>query len=305
MRGSNQRTFRWWQAAAALCAALAASGAAAGETATCDAVIPRYERAHGIPVYLLSAIARNESGRWDKTQKKMVSWPWTLNAQGQGMYFNTKEEAVAAVQRLRLQGVSSIDVGCMQVNLHHHPKAFRSISDAFDPETNVGYAAKFLRQNFEESGSWKTAVMYYHSRTAMHGVPYAQRVLSTWRRIINGDRPGVMASLDSGRGGSDYYVRRSGAIASGKAGGKARDVMVIRVADRSSHTVRNVTVQATGNGLVKDFRKEYTEVKPASAQVAVPGEKPKASGPKIIRVGAKNNAQKPAARTTPVDFIFD
>lgn len=285
------------------------ASAAPVPTATCDASIPRYERALGIPVYLLSAIARNESGRWDAQQKKMVSWPWTLNAQGQGMYFNTKEEAVAAVQRLRMQGVTSIDVGCMQVNLMHHPNAFRSISDAFEPETNVAYAAKFLKQNFEETGSWKAAVMYYHSRTPGYGIPYAQRVINTWRRIMNGDKPVAVASLESSsplsRPGSEYYIRRSGAVGVSASARKTRDVMVIRVADRSTNTVRNVTMQAQGSGdLVRNFSKEYTEIKPTSARITVQEDKPRSS-PKVIRVGSKKGSQKVAAKTTPVDFIFD
>jgi hypothetical protein len=264
----------------------------------------------------MSAIARNESGRWDKAQRKMVSWPWTINAQGQGMYFATKEEAVTAAQRLRMQGVTSMDVGCMQVNLMHHPNAFRNLNDAFEPEINVGYAAKFLHQNFEETGSWKTAIMYYHSRTPMYGVPYAQRVIGTWRSILNGDKPAAMAALEGSRSGggsqqaaSEYYIRRAGGIGVAKASSRARDVMVIRVADRSGSGVRNMTMRTAGAGgsSAQQFTREYTEVKPTSAQLAIPAAEKPRSGPKVIRVGgqAGGNSQKVATRTTPVDFIFD
>lgn len=65
---------------------------------------------------------------------------------GKGRYFATKEEAVRAVKKLQAQGVKSIDVGCMQINLAYHGDAFDSIEDALDPETNVTYGAKFLLQ---------------------------------------------------------------------------------------------------------------------------------------------------------------
>ena len=38
-----------------------------------------------------------------------------------------------------------MDVGCMQVNLYHHAHAFSSLDNAFDPQSNVDYAARFLR----------------------------------------------------------------------------------------------------------------------------------------------------------------
>jgi len=53
-----------------------------------------------------------------------LAWPWTINAQGKGQFFKTKAEAVKAIKNLQAQGVKSIDVGCMQINLSYHGKAF-------------------------------------------------------------------------------------------------------------------------------------------------------------------------------------
>ena len=65
-----------------------------------------------------------------------------MNAEGQGFYYDTKVEAVAAVRAMQARGIRSIDVGCMQVNLMFHPDAFVSLDEAFDPMANARYAAK-------------------------------------------------------------------------------------------------------------------------------------------------------------------
>jgi hypothetical protein len=107
---------------------------------------------------------------------RRVPWPWTVNAQGQGYYFDSKKDAIAFVQELQAQGVSIIDVGCLQVNLYYHPNAFASLDAAFDPATNVAFAAKFLTELKSETGDWSVATQYYHSRTPYLGEAYAERV---------------------------------------------------------------------------------------------------------------------------------
>ena len=144
----------------------------------------RQERQQGIPRQLLFAVASTESGRWHKGAGVALPWPWTVNAEGKGYYFQNKSEAVAAVARFRAQGISSIDVGCMQINLKYHPDAFSSLTQAFDPERNVGYAANFLKNNYTELQSWRSAVAAYHSRNPELGNNYFALVKKNWRRAI-------------------------------------------------------------------------------------------------------------------------
>lgn len=151
----------------------------------CTRPLPRYERQYGIPTHLLSAIASTESGRYHKGLNIKVPWPWTINAEGKGYFFSSKQEAIASVNKLRAQGVKSIDVGCMQVNLMHHPQAFASLDEAFDPEHNVAYAASFLRSLYQETNSWKEAAADYHSRTHSRGTEYAGHVYNSWYNIID------------------------------------------------------------------------------------------------------------------------
>jgi hypothetical protein len=133
-----------------------------------------------LPQGLLLAIARVESGRRDPVSGSAIPWPWTINAEGVPMIFETREDAIAAVERLRGQDIQSIDVGCMQVNLYHHPNAFRSLQEAFDPASNARYAARFLGRLRDSAGDMAIAIGRYHSATPGLSEAYRARVLSTW-----------------------------------------------------------------------------------------------------------------------------
>lgn len=136
------------------------------------------EARHGIPNGLLQAIGVVESGRRVEATGARQPWPWTINAEGEPHIFDTKEQAVAWVRQAQGRGMQSIDVGCAQVNLMHHPDAFTSLEQAFDPVANADYAARFLRQLRDTAvgGNWMTAVGYYHSQTPELAEVYRQQV---------------------------------------------------------------------------------------------------------------------------------
>jgi len=146
----------------------------------CRAAVRAAERAGAIPEELLAAISRVESGRVDPRTGAVTPWPWTINAEGQGLFYDTKAQAVAAVRDLQARGVRSIDVGCMQINLMHHPDAFSSLDQAFDPAANAAYGARFLNQLHGQTGDWSKAAGLYHSATAELGSEYQKRVLAAW-----------------------------------------------------------------------------------------------------------------------------
>ncbi len=149
-------------------------------TRLCRAAIRNAERAAGIPQALLSALGRVESGRRNPETGNFGPWPWTINAEGRGQFFPTKAEAVAAVRRLQAEGVRSIDIGCMQINLRHHPNAFASLEDGFDPAKNAAYAAQFMTQLYESSKNWLQAASHYHSQTPEFAQAYQRRVMAAW-----------------------------------------------------------------------------------------------------------------------------
>jgi hypothetical protein len=154
--------------------------APAAEANDCPAAIAIAERSAGIPAGLLAAIARVESGRPDPLSGAILPWPWTIDAGGAGHFLATEADAIAATEALQVQGITAIDVGCLQVDLADHPTAFASLAEAFDPLANALYAAHFLRTLFAETGSWTTAAAAYHSQTQTLGAAYQARVLAVW-----------------------------------------------------------------------------------------------------------------------------
>ncbi len=150
------------------------------QSALCRAAIMQAERSGKVPDRLLDAIAVVESGKRDPVSGAVYPWPWTINAEGVGHWYDSKAEAIAAVQALQARGVQSIDVGCMQVNLMHHPDAFANLDMAFDPMTNAAYAARFLQQLFNQTNAWPLAAAAYHSFTPDIGAEYARKVLAAW-----------------------------------------------------------------------------------------------------------------------------
>ncbi|MBO0710875.1 MAG: transglycosylase SLT domain-containing protein [Acetobacteraceae bacterium] len=156
--------------------------AQAADSEQCVRAIAAAEHNLKTPDRLLSAIGLVESGRADPKTGTIRPWPWTINAEGNAHYFDSKVEAIAAVQALQTRGVRSIDVGCMQVNLMHHPTAFASLDEAFDPNVNATYAARFLLSLYHDLGSWPRATAAYHSQTDELGTDYARRVMMAWGR---------------------------------------------------------------------------------------------------------------------------
>jgi hypothetical protein len=154
----------------------------------CRQAIQAAERAHAIPVGLMAAIGRVESGRPDPVTAQVNPWPWTLNAEGEGAFYPTKPEALAAIQSMQARGIRSIDVGCMQINLMHHPAAFASLAQAFDPTANADYAARFLRDLYGQAGDWGRAAALYHSATPELGAEYRRKVMAVWPEEIQNSR---------------------------------------------------------------------------------------------------------------------
>jgi soluble lytic murein transglycosylase-like protein len=150
------------------------------EIHVCGKVAKVVEQVFGIPPELLAAVARAESGRWVDSAKASFAWPWTVTAEGEGRYFTTKAQAIDAVRRLKARGTRNIDVGCLQINMQYHPKAFPSLDAAFDPMENAIYAAQFLTGLHAETHSWTRAVQLYHSSNPDLHNHYAVHVGTLW-----------------------------------------------------------------------------------------------------------------------------
>lgn len=152
-----------------------------GQHDLCESEIVKAEGKYNIPNRLLLAISTVESGRSIGSSKR--PWPWTICANGRGYFCSTKSAAIATTKRLMARGIRNIDVGCMQVNLLHHSKAFKNLEEAFTPRINVNYAARFFMNLRNTYNSWTHAVGYYHSKAAEYYKPYCSLVYNAWSKV--------------------------------------------------------------------------------------------------------------------------
>jgi len=156
----------------------------ASGVSSCEVHISQQENFYKIPQHLLKAISLIESGRTIQPGQR-VAWSWTINVNGRGYVYESKQQALDAVRKFQKQGKKSIDVGCMQINLKHHPAAFRHLEDAFDPQLNVAYAAQFLNNLKRKHGDWRTAVAHYHSAAPQFHQPYREKIHKQWGALRN------------------------------------------------------------------------------------------------------------------------
>lgn len=185
----------------------------------CDRAAIRIAKESRVPLDVLRAITRTETGR-GQTQG-MQPWPWTVNMQGKGVWFDTVEQAKVYVFRHFKQGARSFDVGCFQINYKWHGHAFASIDQMFDPVLNARYAARFLTQLHRELGDWNKAVGAYHSRTHKYAQRYIRKYAKIRENLPDTARPApkstansypLLAGRAAGRGNGSLFpdVARTG-----------------------------------------------------------------------------------------------
>ena len=147
--------------------------ASVAHSAICEHVAVEAAGRTGVPLDVLRAISLTETGR--KSGGAFRPWPWTVNMEGEGLWFDAEDDARAYVYKEYKRGARSFDVGCFQINYKWHGQAFASIDEMFDPYANAFYAAKLLRELHAETGSWSKAAGAYHSRTPELAEKYRAR----------------------------------------------------------------------------------------------------------------------------------
>ncbi len=106
----------------------------------CDQAARRAALSEGVPLDVLRAISRVETGR--TVDGQFLPWPWTINVEGKGYWFTSESEAKTYVFKIFKAGARSFDVGCFQINYRWHGKGFRSIETMFDPDPNASCAER-------------------------------------------------------------------------------------------------------------------------------------------------------------------
>jgi hypothetical protein len=168
-----------------LCACRIAYAGAITPAVLCSAAGNAAERQAALPAHLLASIGDVESGRLDPATGRIAAWPWTVNVDGAGKYFDTEPAAASFAQAAEISGARDVDVGCFQISLQHHPGAFASMDAAFDPASNANFAARLLNALKMQSGSWLAAIADYHSAVPVSGLPYQRQVLAAWEEFGN------------------------------------------------------------------------------------------------------------------------
>ncbi|WP_286173915.1 lytic transglycosylase domain-containing protein [Rhodobacter sp. NTK016B] len=198
MKKSRPRPAATLALAMALTSALSVAPPALARPELCESAAVRAARDAGVPAEVMLAITLTETGR--TLDERLRPWPWTANAEGQGHWFATPDEAARFARSLLARGQDLFDLGCFQINWHWHGDQFARPEDLLDPMIAGRYAARLIADLHDEFGSWEGAAGAYHSRTPR----YADRYRARFTRIRAGlrDAPALTALLDNARPGT-------------------------------------------------------------------------------------------------------
>ncbi|MEO0999926.1 MAG: lytic transglycosylase domain-containing protein [Pseudomonadota bacterium] len=147
--------------------------------AICDRAAVQAAAESTVPVEVLRAVTRTETGR--RLAGALRPWPWTMNVEGQGFWFDGPAEAIAHAEATLAAGTRSFDMGCFQINYRWHGQHFASLAEMMDPLASARYAVRFLTTLHAETGDWTAAVGRYHSRTPRFQARYTSR----YERILS------------------------------------------------------------------------------------------------------------------------
>ena len=179
----------------------------------CDAALRQAESRYHLPANLLQSIAKAESGRPITSLADIRAWPWTIDADGTGLFLDSKAAAIAWVQQ-QVHRHSFVDVGCMQVDLHYHPDAFASIDDAFDPTANADYAARLLLDLYPWRGrrqlGYRRRAVSLADADACGGIPRPRGIGGRWCAARCSPRCAAIRARHSSRHPAAGTGRRQG-----------------------------------------------------------------------------------------------
>jgi hypothetical protein len=260
----------------------------------CRPAIAAAERAERLPRGLLGAMGRVETGRAGP-DGQLQPWPWAVQASGKGSLHPTREAAIRHVKTLQRRGLQRIDAGCLQVNLMYHPQAFGSLEEAFSPEANARYAARFLRQLHGRSGSWMRAVALYHSARPELGLAYRGRVerALTGRSEPASRQPAARRALAEARAARASPAARSSQPRAGAAR-SARQTAATRSTTRQAATPRTSARQAR-QAAASGAGHSSAAKRPARRAAAATSRPARSTARQALPASARREARRPAA----------
>lgn len=140
----------------------------------------------GLDVETLYAITLVESQRAVSKGSVLeaVPHPYTLRSPYGSRMFQTRRAAEIELQAMIEAGITNIDIGIAQINLHWHGDRVEKPSDLFDIETNLRVAADILAEAGRTAQSLEQQIARYHTWTDVErGSRYSNRVLMIKERL--------------------------------------------------------------------------------------------------------------------------
>ncbi|MRX50858.1 hypothetical protein GI374_10445 [Paracoccus sp. S-4012] len=176
--------------------------------ALCEAATAQVAAETGVPHDILAAVALTETGR--RRGGAVRPWAWSVNAAGQGSWFDDPQSALALAEERIRQGRPNVDLGCFQINYRWHGEHFSSLGAMLDPLTNARYAARFLSDLHAETGDWRAAAGAFHSRSPAMARRYLARFDELRSVVMQGgggaEAPETYNRFAAASGGSDPFA---------------------------------------------------------------------------------------------------
>lgn len=215
------------------------------ESRKCANAFSYFEQKYKLPVNSLYSISLHETAKKHSKYNISIVWPWTVmnNQEGKGHYFRSQQEAMRYVRKQFMLGNNNLDVGCMQINLKHHPEAFLSLSQAFSPRKNINYGAYFLSENLKKLGSIDKAIGRYHSATEALAKQYHSSVIKIKQNMSeyhDNLRKVVNNSNSKSNKYADLYLPSN------------RDLYSRKLSDKNSYRTEKTHKARTRNGRISN-----------------------------------------------------
>lgn len=225
---------------------------AASPAEICEQAALQVAAETGVPADILGALTLTETGR--PLDGVLRPWPWAVNAEGAGSWFDDPLKAMAFAQARIGAGRPNVDIGCFQINYHWHGKKFTSLAEMFDPLANARYAAQFLRELHAESGDWRLAAGTFHSRRPEDASRYLARFDALRTRFQSQGFPGADRAFGPGDGHVELTARQfamlTGAEIAGLHGPRRERVMLLGapMGSRPDGAAGSLVVMGAGHG---------------------------------------------------------
>jgi len=183
---------RYFIGAVWVCLSVCGSVFPAFGSSRCEEAARLASETTGVPLSVLRAISLTETGR--SVDGQVSTWPWTINVQGKGYWFDTRLDAESFARKTLSAGVSNFDSGCFQLNYRWHGRHFKRVEDLFEPVANATYAAQFLADLHAEFGAWSKAAGAFHSRTPKYAALYRKKFDTILSTLSEPDAPMEIAA---------------------------------------------------------------------------------------------------------------